>query len=83
MNARLDAAEQRVNSMTEIAYGASAKPVAIPVKEILPWLLFAGFLAFTGIYFVGAEQGAMAFFPGHWIHEFVHDGRHVLGYPCH
>ena len=19
----------------------------------------------------------------HWLHEFVHDGRHILGVPCH
>jgi cobalt transporter subunit CbtB len=25
----------------------------------------------------------MAIFPGMYVHEFVHDGRHLLGFPCH
>ena len=57
-------------------------PVAIPVREILPWLLF-GLLMVLALYFVGAEQGATSLFPGMYIHEFVHDGRHLLGFPCH
>jgi cobalt transporter subunit CbtB len=35
------------------------------------------------IYFVGAEQGATALIHGRAVHEFVHDGRHLLGFPCH
>jgi hypothetical protein len=57
-------------------------PGAIPVREILPWLLF-GLLMALALYFVGAEQGATSVFPGLYIHEFVHDGRHLLGFPCH
>jgi hypothetical protein len=57
-------------------------PVAIPVREILPWLL-VGLLMALALYFVGAEQGATSLFPGMYIHEFVHDGRHLLGFPCH
>ena len=36
-----------------------------------------------GIYFVGVEEGAAALFNGMYVHEFVHDGRHLLGFPCH
>ncbi len=57
-------------------------PTPIPVREILPWLLF-GVLMLLALYFVGAEQGATSLFPGMYIHEFVHDGRHLLGFPCH
>jgi hypothetical protein len=32
---------------------------------------------------VGVEEGATAIFPGMYVHEFVHDGRHLLGFPCH
>ncbi len=60
-----------------------ADPVAIPVGEILPWAIFAGLMALLALYFVGAEQGAFAVFSGSYIHEFVHDGRHLLGFPCH
>jgi hypothetical protein len=57
-------------------------PVAIPVREILPWLLF-GVLLLLALYFVGAEEGATSLIPGMYVHEFVHDGRHLLGFPCH
>jgi len=56
---------------------------AIPVREVLPWAVFAGVLALLVLYFVGAEQGALSLFSGTGIHEFVHDGRHLLGFPCH
>ena len=58
-------------------------PAAIPLGEILPWAVFGGLLCLLALYFVGAEQGATAIFPGMYIHEFVHDGRHLLGFPCH
>ncbi|MFC2250862.1 CbtB-domain containing protein [Labrys portucalensis] len=59
------------------------QPLAIPVREILPWALFTVLLAVLAIYFVGAEQGATSLIPGVYIHEFVHDARHLLGFPCH
>ena len=30
-----------------------------------------------------ADQGAVSIPAGNAIHEWVHDGRHLLGYPCH
>lgn len=61
----------------------AARPVAIPLREILPWFVFVGILALIAIYFVGAEQGAFALISGNFVHEFVHDGRHLLAFPCH
>lgn len=58
-------------------------PVRIPVREVLPWAVFMGALLLFLIYFVGAEQGAFAIFSGTGVHEFVHDGRHLLAFPCH
>ena len=55
----------------------------IPLREILPWAVFAGLLFLLLIYFVGIEQGAVSIFNGAYVHEFVHDGRHLLGFPCH
>ena len=55
----------------------------IPLSEILPWAVFGSLLALLAIYFVGAEQGATSLVNGHMVHEFVHDGRHLLGFPCH
>jgi len=59
------------------------RPVAIPISDVLPWAIFGGLLMFMMIYFVGTEQGALSIFPGAYIHEFVHDGRHLLSFPCH
>ena len=58
-------------------------PISIPVRELLPWAIFAGVLALVLVYFVGAEQGATSLISGNVVHEFVHDGRHLLGFPCH
>ena len=60
-----------------------AAPVAIPVREALPWAIFGGLLLMIGLYFVGVEQGATSVFSGMYVHEFVHDGRDLLGFPCH
>ncbi len=60
-----------------------AEPIVIPVRDILPWAIFVGLLALLAIYFVGAEQGATSIIPGMYIHDFVHDGRHLLAFPCH
>lgn len=58
-------------------------PVSIPLREVLPWAVFMGALFLFLVYFVGAEQGATAIFSGTGVHEFVHDGRHLLAFPCH
>lgn len=57
------------------------KPV--PLHQVLPWLAFAALLAFVAMYFVGAEQGATSLLNGTAVHEWTHDGRHLLGFPCH
>jgi Probable cobalt transporter subunit (CbtB) len=69
-------------AMTSIGT-AIAKPTAIPVGEILPWAVLGGLLMLLAVYFVGAEQGATALIAGTNVHEFVHDARHLLGFPCH
>jgi len=58
-------------------------PVVIPLRELFPWILFAGLMFLLMIYFVSVEQGAFSIFSGMYVHEFVHDGRHLLGFPCH
>lgn len=72
-----------MTSVTANALPEIAEIPVIPVREILPWAIFGLILALITIYFVGAEQGAVAIFDGETIHEFVHDGRHLLGFPCH
>ncbi|MCI0598101.1 MAG: CbtB-domain containing protein [Beijerinckiaceae bacterium] len=69
--------------MSIITQAPAAGPVPIPISEVLPWLALTGVLAVLCLYFIGAEQGAAALFPGYYVHEFVHDGRHLLAFPCH
>lgn len=69
--------------MTQAVVPAVPLPVRIPVREILPWAVFVGLLALIVLYFVSAEQGATALFANMYVHEFVHDGRHLLAFPCH
>jgi hypothetical protein len=41
-------------------------------------------LALLVIYFVGVDQGAVSVFGGDMhVHEFTHDARHLLAFPCH
>ncbi|HTN09794.1 MAG TPA: CbtB-domain containing protein [Acetobacteraceae bacterium] len=68
--------------MSDKTYLPDFAPAPIPVRQILPWVLF-GLVLLLALYFVGAEEGATSIFPGTWLHEFVHDGRHLLGFPCH
>jgi hypothetical protein len=69
--------------MSDTTFAPSYGPVAIPVRELLPWAIFAGLMLMLMIYFVGAEEGATSVIRGTAVHEFVHDGRHLLGFPCH
>jgi hypothetical protein len=61
----------------------TALPATLPVKAILPWAVFFGLLMLVLLYFIGAEQGATSLISGTGVHEWVHDGRHLLGFPCH
>lgn len=69
--------------MTDVTFAPAAQPVAIPIREILPWAIFGGLLLLLAIYFVGVDEGATSLIPGMYVHEFVHDGRHLLAFPCH
>jgi len=61
----------------EIAY-----PPPISLARAWPWMLFAAALLAL-LYFVCVDEGAAAIVPGTALHEWVHDGRHLLGFPCH
>ena len=53
------------------------------LSQVLPWLIFAGLVLLVAMYFVSAEQGATSLLSGTAVHEWTHDGRHLLGFPCH
>lgn len=58
-------------------------PTPIPLRALAPWAIFGLLLALVAIYLVSAEQGAFSLVSGASLHEFMHDGRHLLGFPCH
>ena len=48
------------------------------------WLTATTVLALIAYYFIGIDQGAVSIFGSDThVHEFVHDARHLLGFPCH
>lgn len=69
--------------MAQAAALPVATPVAIPLREVVPWAVFAGVILLSLLYLVGMEQGATSLTSGTVLHEFLHDGRHLLGFPCH
>jgi len=53
----------------------------LPLRELLPALLL-GVLLVLMIYLVQYDQGVISQ-TGSFLHELMHDGRHLLGVPCH
>lgn len=69
---------------------SEARKSAAPVIDVSTtgaavWLSATAFLALLVLYFIGLDQGATSVFGADntAIHEFVHDARHLLGFPCH
>lgn len=63
---------------------AAATPVVTSATKTLLWLVGAFIVALGLYYFIGVDQGAYSVFgQDTHIHEFVHDSRHFLGFPCH
>jgi hypothetical protein len=77
--------EERLMSdvLVAAAVPEAAHPPSIEVRELWPWAVFAGALLLVLVYLVGVDQGAASVIPGKLLHEYVHDGRHLLGFPCH
>ena len=62
----------------------SSTPVVLPVSKALIWLGSAVIIALALYYFIGIDEGATSVFGNSMVvHEFVHDARHFLGFPCH
>lgn len=70
-------------SATTAPAGASVEIPTIPVGTLVPWTLFTFLLVAVVVFFVSASQGAISIPAGTAVHEWVHDGRHLLGFPCH
>ncbi len=64
--------------------GGRTRPVDLSAASAAVWLAATAFLALLALYFVGVDQGAVSLFGSDsHVHEFVHDARHLLGFPCH
>jgi cobalt transporter subunit CbtB len=69
---------------TNKAATTRARPVDLSAAKSALWLAGTVFLALLVIYFVGIDQGAVSVFGSDsHVHEFMHDARHLLGFPCH
>jgi Probable cobalt transporter subunit (CbtB) len=63
---------------------APARTIAVPAlspKVLTAALLSVGLMLLLA-YLVGFDQGAVSR-SGMYLHELMHDGRHLLGVPCH
>ena len=67
------------------ARGAKAPAIDLSATGAALWLSLTAFLALVLLYFIGVDQGVTSVFgpDNTYIHEFVHDARHLLGFPCH
>jgi hypothetical protein len=63
---------------------SAAQPTTLKVSSSFGWMAAMTVFGLLTYYFVGIDQGATSVFGSDThIHEFVHDARHFLGFPCH
>jgi putative cobalt transporter subunit CbtB len=55
----------------------------VPLRDVARWAVFVAALLFVLLYLVGLEEGATSIVGSRYLHEFLHDGRHLLAFPCH
>lgn len=70
------------DAIAPTASAPAIHPPKIELRQSWPFALLA-FVLMALVYMVGADEGAASAIPGTIVHEFVHDGRHLLGFPCH
>ena len=54
------------------------QPIRIPA-----WVYAVFTLVLVLFFTLAFDNGQVLAKGAHWLHEFVHDGRHILGVPCH
>lgn len=62
--------------------GSPNVPV-VSLRDVVPWALLVGAVLTALVFVVGADQGLASVVSGEQVHEFLHDARHLLGFPCH
>jgi hypothetical protein len=68
--------------------GSPARPYVVPGAlsrtRVMILLGVTAFLALAVYYLVGVDEGMVSLFGKTMVvHEWVHDARHFLGFPCH
>ena len=59
-------------------------PEALSKGRVAVLLGVTVFLALLAYYFIGVDEGMVSVFGKTMVvHEWVHDARHFLGFPCH
>lgn len=80
-------AEIPEKELTVAAYASpdvDDRPVTLSVPTTALALGLTAVFALLLYYFIGIDQGAVSVFgEDTHVHEFVHDARHFLGFPCH
>lgn len=63
---------------------AVSTPLVSANVKTVALLLGVAIASLLVYYFIGVDEGAMSVFGKSMVvHEFFHDGRHFLGFPCH
>lgn len=64
--------------------GAVSTPLVDANVKTVALLLGVAIAALLVYYFIGVDEGMLSVFGKSMVvHEFFHDGRHFLGFPCH
>jgi hypothetical protein len=62
----------------------TVSPEALSTTRVAVILGITVFLALAVYYFIGVDEGMVSVFGKSLaVHEWVHDSRHFLGFPCH
>ena len=59
------------------------EPVELVPRRVPLWSWLIVALALIAVYALTLENGATLRAGAHVVHELFHDGRHLLGVPCH
>ena len=69
---------------SNLATPAVSTPLVDANVKTVALLVGVAILALLVYYFIGVDEGMISVFGKSMIvHEFFHDGRHFLGFPCH
>ncbi len=71
-------------SHTSAVRPAITTPIVTAQAKTIALLAVTALVALTIYYFIGIDEGMISVFGKSMVvHEFFHDGRHFLGFPCH